>query len=294
MASAGDEPDLLGPALPFLLAAVELGDRAAAGDPAGAHDLYACAARLARRVRGLSEVADFRLERALDEAEARSDPADRAAVLREAFDSLLPDGEPAPLPDGPLAVAQRFIEMAISIGAPAYNLGDRQGCYDVYSCTARMILAALPAPGPAQTRLREALDECATLAGPDKKAWAMRHGFDAVLGIGGASGPPLALGEVRQLLAMAIQIGAPAFNLGDSRGCYEVYACTARLLVHSATVPNEVKDRLRKALEEASVIPDVARQAWVMRHAFDAILGGTSEEEDEEEGPDEAGDETED
>jgi hypothetical protein len=290
MASDGDESNPLGPALPLLLTAVELGGRAArAGDPAGAGDLYACAARLARRVRGLSEVADFRLERALDEAEEASDPADRAATLREAFDSLLPDDEPPAAPDDPLAATLRFIEMAISIGAPAYNLGDRQGCYDVYACTARMILATLAGPDAARDRLRQALDECATLKDSDKQAWAMRHGFDAVLGLAGPSGPPLAPDEVRQLLAGAIQIGVPAFNLGDARGCYEVYACTARLLLHSATVADAIKALLRKALEEASVVPEVARQAWVLRHAFDAILGSNPGGESAGEDSDEPG-----
>jgi hypothetical protein len=284
MASTGDETNPLGPALPLVLAAVDLGGRAAAaGDPAGAHDLYACAARLARKVRGLGEVADFRLERALDESESRSDPAAGADALRQAFESLLPDEAPAdPLPDDPLAAAQRLIETAISIGAPAYNTGDKQGCYDVYSCTARMILATGTGPDAARERLRQALDECAALDDPDRQAWAMRHGFDAVLEMGGPAGAALAPREVRQLLAMAIQIGAPAFNLGDARGCYEVYACTARLLVNSAAVSGAVKDRLRTALEEACVVPDVAKQAWIMRHAFDAILGAKSDDTDDE------------
>lgn len=278
MAFDDDESDSLGHALPLLLAAVELGGRAAEADPAGACDLYACAARLARRVRGLGEVADFRLERALDESESRTDPDARADALRDGIDSLLPDTEPALLPDDPLEAMQRFIELAISIGAPAYNLGDRQGCYDVYSCTARMILATLTGADAARVPLRHALDECAKLADSDKQAWAMRHGFDAVLGMGEASAPTLAPGAVRQMLTLAIQIGAPAFDLGDCRGCYEVYACVGRLLLNAENVATELKGRLRKALEESCVLPDVARQAWVLRHAFDAILGEGSED----------------
>lgn len=66
MASADEETNPLGPALPLLVAAMDLGGRAAsAGDNAGAYNLFGCAARLARKVRGLGEVADFRLERAL-------------------------------------------------------------------------------------------------------------------------------------------------------------------------------------------------------------------------------------
>ncbi|MGE3806054.1 MAG: hypothetical protein AB7K24_15395 [Gemmataceae bacterium] len=287
---AANESTPLGPAAPLVRAAVELGGRAAAaGDASGAHDLYACAARLVRQVRGLSEVADFRLERALDESDDQEDPASSAALLRKAFDALLPDEEPAPVPEDPLEATQWFIEMAISIGAPAYNLDDRQGCFDVYSCTARMILATMSAPEPAQQRLRQALDECARLSDPNKQAWAMRHGFDAVLGLGGKSGPALSPEQVLQLLARAISIGAPAYNLGDNRGCYEVYACTARLIVHSGSVDDNIKEHLRQALVEAAVIPDVDRQAWVMRHAFDALLDAAraSGEEDDDEDDDE-------
>jgi hypothetical protein len=72
---------------------------------------------------------------------------------------------------------------------------------------------------------------------------------------------------------MAIAIGAPAFNGGDHRGCYDVYACTARLLVNAPATPDAMKDALRRALAEASVVPNVTRQAWIMREAFDALLG---------------------
>ncbi len=279
MASPNDGSSPLGSALPCLLAAVELGTRATdAGHPDGACALYTCAARLARRMTGLGEVVDFRLDRALNEAESLADPSVRAAALRDAFESLLPDVVPAPVPDDPLAAAQRFIELAISIGAPAYNLGDHQGCYDVYFCTARMILTNQTGTSASLARLLDAIAECVELDDPDKQAWAMRHGFDAVLEMAAPSGSPLEADEDRLLLTMAIRIGASAFNLGDTRGCYEVYACTARLLVHSDNVADEVKARLRKALEEASVVPDGSKQAWTLRHAFDAILTGESTE----------------
>ncbi|QJW96659.1 hypothetical protein FTUN_4216 [Frigoriglobus tundricola] len=79
--------------------------------------------------------------------------------------------------------------------------------------------------------------------------------------------------QLRVLLSMAIAIGAPAFNGGDHRGCYDVYACTARLLANAAAAPAALKDALRRALAEASVVPNVTRQAWIMREAFDALLG---------------------
>ena len=83
--------------------------------------------------------------------------------------------------------------------------------------------------------------------------------------------PPIAV--VRSYLALAIQIGAPAYNGGDHRGCYEVYACTARMLVHVVKGADGAKARLTQALERCATVVDVNEQAWIMRHAFDAILG---------------------
>jgi hypothetical protein len=273
-----DGPDPLGPARAILVVAQRLGDRAAGtGDHAGAYALLACAAKLARKVRGLSEVADFRLEQALEAAENEDDPGAQAEELQAGFESLLEEVEVESLPDTPLAAAQALIGQAISIGAPAYNTGDRQGCYDVYSCTARAILATVAElPEAAAARLREGLEQAGKQDDPDAAAWAMRHAFDAVGDMGG-SGEGVPPQQLRVLLSMAIAIGAPAFNAGDHRGCYEVYSCAARLLVNTPATPDVMKDTLRRALTEACVVPNVTRQAWVMREAFDAILGREGE-----------------
>lgn len=272
-----DEPDLLGPARPFLATAVLLGGRAAqAGNPLGCYELLACAARLARKVKGLAEVADFRIERALESAEGGSEVTEQARGLREAIEGMLDDGdEPPAIPDEPLAAAQTYIGMAISVGAPAYNTGDHQGCYDVYACTARMILATVNGADEAKRLLKEALDTCAEMDDPNEQAWAMRHSFDAIGELGVP--PVLAPREVQMYLSLAVRIGAPAYNAGDHRGCYEVYACAARFLVNAGAVPDEVKHPLKAALAEASTLQNVSRQAWVMRHAFDALLPKTAE-----------------
>jgi hypothetical protein len=270
-----DPPDPLGPARPVLTAALGLSGRAAdSGDHAGAYALLACAAKLARKVRGLGEIADFRLERALEAADGESEPAVQFAELRDGLDGLIGDEPDAdPLPDVPLTAAQALIGRAISIGAPAYNTGDHRGCYDVYSCTARAILATLRTlPDPAAGLLRDGLAKAEKLDDPDAQAWAMRHAFDAIgdLAGDGTEGPARPL---RVLLSMAIAIGAPAFNLGDHRGCFEVYACTARLLVNTPATPAEAKAALTRALTQAATVPNVTRQAWIMREAFDALLG---------------------
>ena len=272
-----DEHDSLGPARLLLTTAIRLGTRMAAVDPDGGYALYACAARLARKVRGLGEIADFRLEQALDEADNETDPTTQASTIQDSLESLLGEIDEAdPLPEDPLVAAQGLIEMAISIGAPAYNTGDHQGCYDVYSSTARMILATLPSlPTEPAARLKEALEQCHKLDDANEQAWAMRHAFDAI-GEMGAAAEGIATREVKAVLSMAISIGAPAFNLGDHRGCYEVYACTARLLVNSTAVADPIKQTLRSALERASTVSSVTRQAWILRESFDGLLGGSS------------------
>ena len=98
---------------------------------------------------------------------------------------------------------------------------------------------------------------------------------------------------VDQLLELAISRGAPAYNRGDVRGCAELYVATARRIL-SETEGQETEGPrgnrrvvllLREALSQAEPLlepsaadgPRGARRkadsaAWLMRHAFDAIL----------------------
>lgn len=94
-----------------------------------------------------------------------------------------------------------------------------------------------------------------------------------------SEGVPSPLAIARSYLALAIQIGAPAYNLGDHRGCFEVYACVARLLL--GTLRGELaeapKALLRDALERSAIVPDSSEQAWIMRRTFDSILDTSRE-----------------
>lgn len=94
--------------------------------------------------------------------------------------------------------------------------------------------------------------------------------MSSFLNPGGKADP---LKVIRTYLDLAIQIGAPAYNLGDQRGCYEVYACTARMLLQTVEGADDARQKLRQALENCSTLVDVNEQAWTMRRAFDAILG---------------------
>ena len=52
------------------------------------------------------------------------------------------------------------ITRAIQVGAPTYNAGDHQGCYDIYTRTARRILQTVEGSPESKEVLREALQEC--------------------------------------------------------------------------------------------------------------------------------------
>src|SRR5262249_18608702 len=92
----------------------------------------------------------------------------------------------------------------------------------------------------------------------------------------GPSGPPQPLAVIRSYLSLAIEIGAPAYNFGDHRGCYEVYACTARMLLQAVEGVDDSKALLQQAVQRCATLTDPNQQAWTMRHAFDAILGKDS------------------
>jgi hypothetical protein len=265
--------DPLGAARSLLAAAIRIGDRAG-DDHRGRYELYACTARLVLQTVKGADGARQQLREALQQSAALADADQQARTLRRVFDELAPgaaeaEGPPEPAgPDEALEVIRWYIGLAIHIGAPAYNTGDHRGCYEVYACTARMLLQTVDGADDAKERLRKALERCATLGDANQRAWAMRHAFDAICGA-----PADPLEALRAYLAMAIQIGAPAYNHGDHRGCYEVYACTARMLLHAIEGADEAKKLLKRALKRCRASEDVTERAWIMRNAFDAILG---------------------
>ena len=73
------------------------------------------------------------------------------------------------------------IEGAITVGAPLFNKGDAQGCYDTYEKAALKVVAALKScPGVRETLLG-ALSAANKSQDPHEKAWAMRRSFDRIL-----------------------------------------------------------------------------------------------------------------
>ena len=84
---------------------------------------------------------------------------------------------------------------------------------------------------------------------------------------------------IHEILKTAIELGAPVFNCGDERGCFDIYTATARMLLQIVRDADDERAVLREALQEAALEPSTYEQAWIMRRAFDLILGEDVEEE---------------
>jgi hypothetical protein len=93
---------------------------------------------------------------------------------------------PLSILDGCSQDAQRLVVKmlgnAIEAGAPVYNAGNADGCYQVYDSAASDLERKLPpaCKGPIKA-LADAQKRAAAMKDPDKQAWAMRDAFDGLL-----------------------------------------------------------------------------------------------------------------
>jgi hypothetical protein len=70
----------------------------------------------------------------------------------------------------------------------------------------------------------------------------------------------------------AIRAGAPAYNEGNIKKCFDVYAQTARQLIDARTDCPGVQQALKAGLSRAQSMGDVDHQAWALRDTFDGLL----------------------
>lgn len=75
-----------------------------------------------------------------------------------------------------------------------------------------------------------------------------------------------------ELLSGAIRAGAPAYNQGNPRRCYEVYAQAAKRVIDARTDCPGVQEALRAGLTRAQTLTMADHQAWAMRDTFDGLL----------------------
>jgi hypothetical protein len=172
----------------YLGAGLELSARAeTVGDQAGCCETLICVAQMVLATVALHPDVEGHLSGLVERAFARPDYAAQIRTLRTGFKQMLSGhtrDDLLDLPrrsDPPLQIIQRYIELAIEVGAPAYDSGDQHGCYQVYAALARAILAAFRDERDVCATLDKALKKSARQQSASTQAWTMRHAFDEVL-----------------------------------------------------------------------------------------------------------------
>lgn len=258
------------------------------GDYSGAVEICACAIRLATAADAIDGGAKDQLGGVLRSAVAGDDKKAAAAALIEALTAQTGTDVEVDA-DGPSearALVLFYTSAAISMGAPAYNQRDHAGCYEVYAATARMLIETGKLPAETVERLRQGLAEASIASTSDKAAWAMRHALDDIRAVRPAgvaerltdrpqarSEPRAGVASMKDMVRAAISIGAPIYDAGDARGCFEVYATVARFLLRmSSPAPSAARGHLKQALEECALMTSASDQAWALRKALDRVL----------------------
>ena len=189
------------------------------------------------------------------------------------------------------------IQVAISVGAPAYNEGNREGCFRAYASAAVAIDHEVKECTGPREALLAGVRKADKLVSFDDKAWAMRDAFDGVLDVierhdapTGAlpAAParhvpshPLRLlddcspadgRQIARAIDSAISVGAPLYNQGNFEACFRVYEGAALAVQRQANGCGGAKEALMAGVNEASRRPGFVDKAWAMRDAFDGLI----------------------
>jgi hypothetical protein len=79
---------------------------------------------------------------------------------------------------------------------------------------------------------------------------------------------------INMIIGEAINVGAPTYNQGNYIGCYRIYEGAAyKILYKYGSKCRRVSDILDAALEKSYGDYTATEKAWIMRMAFDTILG---------------------
>ncbi len=79
------------------------------------------------------------------------------------------------------------------------------------------------------------------------------------------------IGDVRGMIRMAINRGAPLYNHGQPEACAAVYEVTAHSLLQFADMDADDARVLRMALRRANQTYSADKQAWILREALDEV-----------------------
>ncbi len=200
---------------------------------------------------------------------------------------------------------EQEIAGAISIGAPLYNEGDREGCYRVYANAALALDRRINGCSAARAALLDGVRRADKLASVDDKAWAMRDAFDGLLdvidrrhhapaadtaGLSRSLPPPpprqvphhavtlldrcapSSIARIAKTIDDAISVGAPLYNEGNFTACFRIYEAVTLELQRSVPACDGAKKALLAGVREAARRKSDVDKAWAIRDAFDGML----------------------
>lgn len=89
--------------------------------------------------------------------------------------------------------------------------------------------------------------------------------------------------EIERIISEAISLGAPIYNEGMHMACYRIYEWAGYKILYEygATCP-EVEKVLKSAIEKSHGDLSDTEKAWLMRMAFDKIMGVPTKTKDPE------------
>ncbi len=75
--------------------------------------------------------------------------------------------------------------------------------------------------------------------------------------------------RARDLIELAVEVGAPLFNQGDAASCASVYLLACRAIGVAEAVPADVKKRAVEGSKKAMTEKEAASRAWALRAVLD-------------------------
>jgi hypothetical protein len=92
--------------------------------------------------------------------------------------------------------------------------------------------------------------------------------------------------EVGKIITEAISLGAPIYNEGLHMACYRIYEWAAyKILYEYGKQCPEIEKTLKTAIDKSHGDYSDTEKAWIMRMAFDKILGQPTQTQEQQKDP---------
>lgn len=92
--------------------------------------------------------------------------------------------------------------------------------------------------------------------------------------------------EIEKIITEAISLGAPIYNEGLHMACYRIYEWAGyKILYEYGKRCGEIEKTLKTAIDKSHGDYSDTEKAWIMRQAFDKVLGQPTKTAEPESNP---------